>query len=221
MAGLSANAERLNEIGTTSPEALGLAMLQADPHAWRLDRDQQLAAVSEALVDGAATARQFRNRFVTSKPHEIANQLGLTIETTDSDPLVGSIWRFAEYRARPPGILLYRHGIALLEHELCGAGAARLIGHAAPRDVFIAHELYHHAETTRPEPPISRCHQAVLFRLGPWHWRTGIAALSEIAAGSFAQALLDLPCQPRILDAVALDAICNERPSTGDNAVNC
>jgi hypothetical protein len=221
MAGLSANASRLTDLGTTSPQAVGFAMLQADPHAWRLDRDQQLAAVSDALADGAATARQFRNRFATSKPNEIANQLGLTIETTDSDPLVGSIWRFAEYRARPPGILLYRHGIALLEDKLCGAAAARLIGHAAPRDVFIAHELYHHAETTRPEPPISRRHQAVLFRLGPWHWRTGIAALSEIAAGSFAQALLDLPCHPRILDAVALDAICNDRPPTGDNAVNC
>lgn len=214
MAGLSANAERLNEISTISPEALGLTMLQTDPNAWRLDRDQQLAAVSEALVDGAATARHFRSRFGTSKPNEIANQLGLTIETTDSDPLVGSIWRFAEYRLRPPGILLYRHGIALLERELCGAAAARLIGQLGPRDVFIAHELYHHAETSRPEPPISRRHRVVLFRLGRWHWRTGIAALSEIAAGSFAQELLDLPCHPKILDAVALDAICKHRSSS-------
>jgi hypothetical protein len=220
MAGLSANAERLNEIGTTSPEALGLAMLQADPNAWRLDRDQQLAAVSEALVDGAATARHFRSRFGTSKPTEIANQLGLTIETTDSDPLVGSIWRFAEYRARPPGILLYRHGIALLERELCGATAARLIGQVAPKDVFIAHELYHHAEASRPQPPTSRRHRVVLFRLGRWHWRTGIAALSEIAAGSFAQELFDLPCHPKILDAVALDAICKHRFIIGQDAVN-
>src|SRR3954451_10476072 len=221
MAGLSANASRLTDLGTTSPQAVGFAMLQADPHAWRLDRDQQLAAVSDALADGAATARQFRNRFATSKPNEIANQLGLTIETTDTDPLVGSIWRFAEYRARPPGILLYRHGIALLEHQLCGAAAAVLIGQAAPRDVFITHELYHHAETCRPEPPISSRHRVVLFRLGPWHWRAGIAALSEIAAGSFAQELLDLPCHPGILDAVALDAICKNRPSPGDNAANC
>ena len=58
MAGLSANASRLTDLGTTSPQAVGFAMLQADPHAWRLDRDQQLAAVSEALADGAATAQQ-------------------------------------------------------------------------------------------------------------------------------------------------------------------
>ena len=31
----------------------------------------------------------------------------------------------------------------------------------------------------------------------------GIATLSEIAAGSFAQALLDLPCHPKVLDYAA------------------
>jgi hypothetical protein len=42
-----------------------------------------------------------------------------------------------------------------------------------------------------------------LLRIGPWRWRTGIATLSEIAAGSFAQALLDLPCHPKVLDYAA------------------
>jgi hypothetical protein len=46
-----------------------------------------------------------------------------------------------------------------------------------------------------------------LFRIGGWQWRTGIAALAEIAAGAFAQSLLDLPCHPRVLDLIALDAI--------------
>jgi hypothetical protein len=46
-----------------------------------------------------------------------------------------------------------------------------------------------------------------LFRIGGWHWRTGIAALAEIAAGAFAQSLLDLPCHPKVLDLVALEAI--------------
>ena len=37
-----------------SPETLGLVMLQADPHAGRLDPVTQLAAVSDALASGAA-----------------------------------------------------------------------------------------------------------------------------------------------------------------------
>lgn len=52
-----------------SPETLGLAMLAADPHAWRLDRAAQLAAVSDALADGAATARNLQARF-PGRPRE-------------------------------------------------------------------------------------------------------------------------------------------------------
>jgi hypothetical protein len=203
MALTAADAPRFTEFEGASPEALGLLMLEADPHARRLDRATQLAAVSDALADGIAAAGNLRARFPASRPEQIARELGLPVETTDDDPLVGSIWRFAEYRPRPPRIVLYRRGLSPLEH----ARAARLLGQASPQDVFIAHELYHHIETTRPEAPIARRYRPTLFRIGSWHWRTGIAALAEIAAGAFAQSLLDLPWHPKVLDFVVVDAI--------------
>jgi hypothetical protein len=190
---------------TAPPQALGLKMLKADPHGWRLDRAAQLAAVSDALADGVATARDLRKRFPTLTAQEVARELRVSIETTDDDPMVGSIWRFAEYRPRPPRILLYDRGISPLERQL--AGSERLLGRAAPRDVFIAHELYHHAEAIRSEAPIARRYQPTLFRIGTWRWRTGVAALAEIAASAFAQSFLNLPCYPHALNLIALDAI--------------
>jgi hypothetical protein len=184
-------------------------MLATDPHAWRLDRAAQLAAVSDALADGAPKARSMRDRFGDIGPREIALGLGLSIESSDEDPLVGSLWRFAEYRSRRPGIVLYERGLAALESALRGALARRVLGSAMPRDVFIAHELYHHLEAHGSGLPIARRHQATLFRLGSWHWRTGVAALAEIAAGAFAKSLLDLPCHPRVLDLIALGALCD------------
>ena len=198
-------------IEPASPRALGLAMLEADPHAWRLDRSAQLAAVSDALADGATTARNLRDRFAGLDPRGIALRLGLTVEVTDDDPLVGSIWRFAEYRPRPPGIRLYDRGLAALDDAVCGSLAKRWLGSATPQDVFIAHELYHHAEASRTDVPIARRHLATLFRVGSWHWRTGIAALAEIAAGAFAQSLLNLPYHPRVLDFAALGAMSSLR----------
>ncbi|MBR1124907.1 hypothetical protein JQ628_25525 [Bradyrhizobium lablabi] len=207
MALAAADAERFTEFERASPEALGLLMLQADPHAGRLDRATQLAAVSDALADGIAAAGNLRARFPASGPEQIARELGLPVETTDDDPMVGSIWRFAEYRPRPPRIVLYRRGLSPLERVLTGSRAVQLLGEATPRDIFIAHELYHHIESTRPDVPIARRYQPTLFRIGNWHWRTGIAALAEIAAGAFAQALLELPCHPKALDFVVLHAI--------------
>jgi hypothetical protein len=147
-------------------------------------------------------------------PQEVARELRVPIETTDDDAMVGSIWRFAEYRPRPPRIMLYNRGIAPLERTL--ASSERLLGRATPRDVFVAHELYHHAEAIRSEVPVARRHQPTLFRIGNWRWRTGVAALAEIAAGAFAQSLLDLPCHPYVLNLVARDTIA---PAT--NALGC
>jgi hypothetical protein len=203
----TADAPGFAEIAVASPETLGLAMLKADPHGWRLDRAAQLAAVSDALADGAATAKDLRKRFPVPTPQEIARELRVPIETTDDDPMVGSIWRFAEYRPRQPRIMLYNRGIAPLERELANSAGKRLLGLATPRDVFVAHELYHHAEAIRSEVPIARRYQPVLFRIGSWRWRSGIAALAEIAAGAFAQSLLDLPCHPSVLNSIALDTI--------------
>jgi hypothetical protein len=202
-----ADASRFSDVAAASPETLGLVMLQADPHAWRLDRSTQFAAVSDALADGASSANSLRARFPDRAPEQIACELSLPIEMTDGDPMVGSIWRFAEYRPRPPHIVLYSRGLAPLERTITGARAAQLLGRATPRDVFIAHELFHHIEAIRPDVPIARRYQPSLLRIGNWHWRTGIAALAEIAAGAFAQSLLDLPCHPKALDFVAVDAI--------------
>jgi hypothetical protein len=207
MTSATADALWFAEIEAASPETLGLAMLRADPHGWRLDHAAQFAAVSDALADGAATARDLRKRFPVLTPQEVAREFQIPIETTDDDPMIGSIWRFAEYRPRPPRIILYDRGIAPLERKLGNVLAKRLLGQATPRDVFVAHELYHHAEAIRSEVPIARRYQPTLFRIGNWRWRTGVAALAEIAAGAFAQSLLDLPRHPRVLDFVAVDAI--------------
>ena len=193
----------LTEIMAASPEALGLVMLEDDPHGWRLDRTAQVAAVRDGLAEGAATASALRERFPDLTPAEMAEQLGVPVETTDDDPMVGSLWRFAEYRQRPPHILLYRRGLASLDRALIGP----LLGKATAQDVFVAHELFHHIEADRSDIPIARRHQPTLFRIGNWRWRTGIAALAEIAAGAFAQLLLGLPCHPRLLDLIALDAV--------------
>jgi hypothetical protein len=150
-----------------------------------------------------ATAKDMRKRFPGLAPREIARELQIPIVATDDDPMVGSIWRFAEYRSRPPCIVLYTRGLAPLEQALADHLAVRFLGHARPQDVFVAHELYHHAEAVRSEIPIARRYRPTLLQIGKWRWRTGIATLSEIAAGSFSQALLDLPCHPKVLDYVA------------------
>jgi hypothetical protein len=44
--------------------------------------------------------------------------------------------------------------------------AQQTLGRAALQDVFVAHELFHHAEATRTEPPVARRYRPTLFRIG-------------------------------------------------------
>ena len=134
------NAPRFPEAGFASPETLGLVMLEADPQAWRLDRSTRLAAVSEALADGTATARNVRTRFPDHAPEQIAGEFRLPIETTDNDPMVGSIWRFAEYRPRPPRIVLYSRGLDPLERALTGVRNEAMAGQRTTQDVLNAEQ---------------------------------------------------------------------------------
>jgi len=166
-------------------------MLEADPHAQLLDHATKLAAVSAALAEGTGTAEALRARFPDLAPHGIARELGVPIETIDDDPAVGSLWRFAEYRGRPARIVLYRRGLAPLDRAVGDGLAVRLLGQATPQEVFVAHELFHHIEATRSDIPMARRYRPTLFRIGRWHWRTGIATLSEIAAGGFARAAIE------------------------------
>lgn len=193
-----------SSVDSASSHMLGLAMLRADPHAWRLDQAAQSAAVDDALADGTATAQHYRRRYPHLTVSEIARELSVTISVTDDDPMVSSIWRFAEYRPRPPHILLYTRGLAPLEEARQMPLVRQLLGDATPHEVFIAHEIYHHAEAIRPDVPIARRNPLALLKIGRLRWSTGLAAMAEIAAGAFAQSLLALPCHPKALDSIVL-----------------
>src|SRR4051812_47247892 len=118
----------LTEALAATPEALALAMLQSGPHGARLDLASQTAAVADALADGAATAADLRKRFPALMPEEIARELQVAIETTDDDPTVASILRFAEYRLCPPRIVIYNRALAALERVLLEGLGTRLLG---------------------------------------------------------------------------------------------
>jgi len=211
-----ADAPWFAEIVAASPETLGLAMLRADPHGWRLDRAAQFAAVSDALADGAGDSPGFTERF----PHPDAARNCPRASGTDRDHRTMIRWLARSGGSPntgrgPPHIVLYNRGIAPLERTHAGSVIERLLGWATPRAVFVAHELYHHAETLRSEVPIARRYQPTLFELATGDGAPVLRRWPMIAAGAFAQSLLDLPCHPCVLNFVARDTIVPSTPVLG------
>jgi len=138
-------------------------------------------------------------------PGLLAARLGVSVAISNEPARLGSLWRLADYAARPtPSITLYCDGIAVIE---AAAESRAFLGDSNPRQILIAHELYHHIEITRPALQVNRRWQVTLIKLGRWRWQSGLPVLSEIAAGAFAQTLLRLPVHPHVLNLVVLKAV--------------
>lgn len=181
-------------IGHETGEAWSLDLLVADRTGRRLPLDRRLAALQRALATGCAAAQRLRAAHGTADPFSLARHLGVAVTWSAEAPALGAIVLIAEYAPRPPAIRLFAESvdrISAAEPSLPVAG------------VYVAHELYHHLEAAGLGPA-SELARVTLARVGPWRWESEVRALSEVAAHSFAQALLDLPFFPGVLDRLAL-----------------
>jgi hypothetical protein len=182
-----------------APQALGLLQLQDDPQYSRVPADRHLALVEAAIEDGRSLADRTRDRWGRD-PVSIAACCHVPVIHSQDDAGFGSTIVYADYATRAPCITLYVPAIARLDRLIAGRGARCRLGIGSTMPIFLAHELYHHFDCTRGSAPLSRRHRVQIFRIGLWNWTSGLASLSEIAAGAFAQHLLGLPFHPKLLD---------------------
>jgi hypothetical protein len=186
---------------STTPHALGCAVLREDPHAAALRAAEVSALVEAALADGATLAEQVRQR-CGDNPDGIAAANGVPVEESRADAGYGTTIVFAQYRTRPLGIDLYSPAIEALDRRLQQSGLGRLLGLENTRAMFLAHELYHHFDEARTQTLCSR-HRVPVLRLGRLRLTAAVAGMREVAASAFAQHLLGLRFHPRLLDIAA------------------
>lgn len=173
-------------------QALGLLQLRSDPQFPRIEPGRCQALVKAALDDGCLLAADVKGN-LGPDPAFIAASCGVPVIDSEGEAGFGSTVVFAEYATRPPSITLYGPAIRRLDANIAELG---IIG---TRPIFLAHELYHHFDSTR-SVPLSRRHRVNIFRVGSWAWTSGLTSLAEIAAGAFAQELLGLSFHPKMLD---------------------
>ena len=189
-----------------APQALGLLQLQDDPQYSRIPADRHLALVEAALEDGRSLADRTREQWGRD-PAMIAAHCDVPVIYSEDDAGFGSTIVYAEYVTRSPSITLYLPAIRRLDRLVSEHGAQDRLGIDRTESVFLAHELYHHFDCTRGSARLSRLHAVKIFRVGHWHWTSGLSSLTEIAAGAFAQQLLGLSFHPKILDFLSVQTL--------------
>src|SRR5262249_59688661 len=144
--------------------------------------DGQDGVVVAAVDDGAAVGAMLRARHPALAPEQIAAALGIAVVRTRESPLAGPFWRHADYRSRPPEIRLFSTALAALNTLLEQDRLGDCLGIADTAAIFVAHELYHHVDATREEPPLGRRHALPRVRLRPLLRRHPVVSTARVAA---------------------------------------
>jgi hypothetical protein len=183
-----------------TPMALGLLELERDRQFHRIAPSDRQRLVQIALDAGVEAASSLR----TESPQQIADRLGVRVETIEDESGYDTVSVFADYLVRPPRIRLYARAIARLDRHLEDYPDGDRLVATGTRPVFVAHELFHHLEGLDRSRALARRQRVPILTLGPFRLTTGLSSLAEIAAGAFAQSLLGLRQHPKLLDVVAV-----------------
>lgn len=184
----------------------GRYALSRDPLWPRLPEADRTGIAREAQCIGVRQAGEIAERLHSQDPEVLCGAYGITVE--EEPELNGcGLYLFARFQ-EPDRVCLYEKTIQTVEKFACQNLPERF--HCPIRQLVLAHELFHVLEFRDRKLPTHSMTVPIL-RLGRYSWRRKLTAPSEIAAMSFAKALLDTPFYPQALDILLMCAIEQEK----------
>ncbi|MDR6226481.1 hypothetical protein [Desmospora profundinema] len=183
-------------------EVLAWKELEQDEFYPQLSPVQIPHLVTEAIRFGREAARPYHyegsidpwiNKVIRSK-------VKILLIRTGTEKATSSIR--AQYRRKPPVIEIHRSSLDQLDRFFQDSGLH------VPQDDLIAlhlfHEWFHHLESTQLGRADDALPKAVKKQWGPFHFKSRITRLREIAAHAFTQEVMALPWSPLWLDHLML-----------------
>lgn len=106
---------------------------------------------------------------------------------------------FAQFEA-PDKISVFQDGLDKAAELLKEDKVGRVLGDIEIQEVLLAHELFHHVEEVFCKEIFTRTYKIELWAPWPFHNRSTVRCLSEIAGMAFSRELLGLSYSPFLLD---------------------
>lgn len=159
-----------------------LVILKNDPCYGKIPEDQVADVFENAWQTGIDEAQKFISENCPDADFDMINilqKLGFQIIQQDIDYVMGNIRYFCEYFPEKNQIYVYKKGIDLW-------AASNNLESEQSKNIILAHEFFHYLEAKQLGWISKRC-LVPMLKIGKFSFgKTGIAALSEVAANSFA-----------------------------------
>ena len=177
----------------------GTYAFSRDPLNRKVTPEQRLELTKKANACGREYAQKMARQYGTSKPGELAKQMGMSVEYPDMPKNTARVL-FAEYQA-PNHIYLYMDAVHKARATMIEPGVKDVLTDRLDiGELLLAHELFHHVEEMHKKEIFTRTEKIELWAPKPLHNRSTLGCLGEIAAMEFARELTDLPYSPYLMD---------------------
>jgi hypothetical protein len=170
---------------------LGMWELQHDILYDKIPPNRYYQLIDFAWNVGRETAREYGEKYQTSVPSQLAAELKLSVLEIEEGLVLPEYQIYSEYFSNLKRIVLHKNTIAEEVKRSKGKGRVHCENYEQIRELFIAHEVYHHIECHH-QGVTSQKQKIVSFKIGPLQLTSGVRALCEIGAHSFTKALLQI-----------------------------
>lgn len=171
-----------------------------EPLNGKFNDEQRLELTRQALACGREYAEKLIAEYGPLSPEEMAKKMGMIVDYPEMPQSTDRVM-FAEFRD-PNKIHIFMDGIRKGRVLLTEPGVAEALTDKLDiPQLLIGHELFHHVEEKYRKEVWTRTYKIELWAIKPFHNRSGVAVLGEIAAMAFTQTLTGLPYSPYVMDA--------------------
>lgn len=178
---------------------IGYVELTEDIVFRKIPTDTRGKFVIGAIDIGRETARNIADETGTKYPVLIAEKIGAKVVISDKENVQGTLLIRSEYDPKLRTIFVYEGSLSPLRDSIRRHKLEQVFSIEDITAVHVAHELFHHIETTRIGL-VSRKFKVDTLNWGGFRIKSGVRTLTEIAAHSFAKTLLNLNFYPALLD---------------------
>ncbi len=165
----------------------------------KFNDSQRLEWAKKSIECGTLYANKLIQEYNTSDSDELARALGLKVSYPQYPEKTDRVL-FADF-VMPDKINIFMDAIYRAERLLQKHAIKRVLTEKLnPAKLILAHEIFHFIEDKYKQEIFTKTEKIRLWSLGFLHNDSGIYALGEIAAMSFAEKLCDLPYSPYVMD---------------------
>lgn len=179
----------------------GLYTFKRDPLNNKITYKEKIDMIEKANKCGIGKAIELREKFGNNSCRGYAKNLGLEIseieEKNSNDYIL-----FAKFNS-PNKISICRNNVEIAKEMVERENISALIDDVNIEDVLIAHEMFHFLEG-QDKNIYTKNEKIKLWNIGPIKYHSGVVALGEIAAMSFAKEMLKLTYYPNLFDVLLL-----------------